>query len=1021
MRKKTLVKVLSVVMFALISVSCTLIGSNLFASGDETGLEAEIKTEVKIGETVDIPVYRVEKGGKVVEATAYVTTPEDKVYQSSRFVAEQSGRYTIEYVYDGESVYTAYCTAVPSAMDFFSVNSLATMQGIANYKYQEDDTLKGVKISVADGATIAFDKEIDMTERTKNDLLFSAIVEPTTQGLADFGQMVVTFTDVEDSSVYFKATFTDGAYDTQSSAYASYVNAGANGQSPGGYNYEGGGNRWLTQSIYGTSFISSFRAETNNGYSQYTLELYFDNDEKALYTRSGNSVVLVADFDSSLTFLGSEWGGFPSGRAVASVSFVSFNQDLGNVIFTSIGGVDLRSERLVDDVAPTLNVDLEGENEAPNSVIGTKYHVFSATATDFYDVNPKIGVQVVYTDVKGNKSDVSVTDGTFTTDKLGKYTIIYTASDKWGNTSTKELSFACFAEAAEIEIEGIPDDYAVDVFSSVSILSADELKAYGGNGQLKITRKVMGPDGEECAVQNNAFTPLKIGAYLVSYTATDYYGAYMTKTLTITTKEVEGAHFFGGIDLPDVLLSEFTYTIPEVAAKQCQNGKVLDCNLSYFVNSKEVKDRTFTADGVSVEIEVRASLAGSSEYASLKKTIAVADGKGGKNHTAYFYDKSGTINVSETFSENGDCTGITLKTTADSSVVFANKLKSEAFTLGFTTAAATNKFSTLNVKLTSAENSSEVVTLSFSFSGGTATVGVQGQSGVSFTCENGYVRFTIDSETGAIKDVNSETLLYARLYDNGNTFAGFSGGVYAEIAFVGVTAESAVTINLLNNQSFGYLTAEGAGDNVSPELEADGEIVMRAQVGDTIDIYSCTAFDVLSGVGTVTVRATDPDGNILIQDLPATEMRTIATTKAGTYRVIYTVYDTSENENRQRIVKTIRVVDSVAPTLKVDAKNMTKKVGDSVSLPSVSVSDDSGSVYYDIFVVLPNNEIRLVMHYANGEKTSYLSKSDEHYPSSFKASDTSFNLETSGKYTVTVLAYDDNYNVVKYVYTITVK
>lgn len=1023
MKRKTIVWFLSVITFVLFSVSCVLLGSHMFAKGNsETGLSGDIQTEAKIGDTVEVPSYRLEADGKIVEATALVTTPEQKVYRSSSFVTTQSGRYTIEYVYNGETVYTAYCTAVPSATDFFSVNSLATIQGIANYTYKEDDSLKGVKIDVTEGATISFEKEIEMSERTKNDLLFSAIIDPSTQGLADFGQMIVTFTDLEDSSVYFKATFSDGALDTQSSAYASYVNAGANGQTPGGYNYDFGGNKWLTQSIYGTSFKSSFRALTDNeGYSQYTLELYYDNGEKALYTRIGNTIMLVADFDSSLTFLGSEWSGFPSGKAVASVSFARFNQDSGTVIFTSVGGVDLKQERVLDEVAPTLTVDLEGQDEAPHSVIGNQYRIFSATAKDFYDPNPKISVQVIYTDVKGNKMDVSVTNGIFATDKLGTYTIIYTARDNWGNIATEELTFSCFATAAKIEIDGVPDNFPADVFSTVSVPSVDELKAYGGSGQLKITRKVTDPDGVECAIEDDTFTPLKIGMYSVIYTATDYWGAYGTKTVLITINEVSEVHFFNEIALPDVLISGVTYTIPTVTAKQCKDGKVYDCNINYFVNDEEISGQTFTASNTSVNIEIRASLTGSAEYTPLKKTIAVVNGNGGKNHTAYFYDKSGIIKVSEEVSANGDCTGILLSTDSNSSVVFANKLKSEAFTLGFTVSDETNGFGPLNVKLTSAENSNAVLTLSFSFSGGTATASVQGQSGVSFTCENGYVRFTIDSGTGAIKDVNSDILLYARLYDDGSTFAGFKGGIYAEIAFERVISASAVTVNLINNQSFAYLATDGSTDSVSPELAIDKELVVRAKVGDNIEIPSCSAFDVLNSVGTVAVRVTDPNGNVLINDLSATENRTIQVTKVGTYRVIYTVYDTSENENRQRITKTIRVVDSVAPTLTVNASNMTKKVGESVSLPDVSVSDDSDSVYYDIFVVLPNNEIRLVLHYAKGEKTSYLSKSDEHYPNSFKESDTSFKLETSGTYTVTVLAYDDNYNIVKYVYTITVR
>ena len=145
--------------------------------------------------------------------------------------------------------------------------------------------------------------------------------------------------------------------------------------------------------------------------------------------------------------------------------------------------------------------------------------------------------------------------------------------------------------------------------------------------------------------------------------------------------------------------------------------------------------------------------------------------------------------------------------------------------------------------------------------------------------------------------------------------------------------------------------------------------------------------------------------------------------ECGYYKVTYTAYDKAGQ--RTRIVRNIRVVDSQAPTLEVDFEDMEKSVGKKVSLPDVKVSDDKGIVYYDIFLSLPTSEMRLLFHYENIEgeesETSYLSKDDANYPDSFKASNSSFILEMEGKYVLTVMAYDESYNVTMQSFTIMVR
>ena len=118
---------------------------------------------------------------------------------------------------------------------------------------------------------------------------------------------------------------------------------------------------------------------------------------------------------------------------------------------------------------------------------------------------------------------------------------------------------------------------------------------------------------------------------------------------------------------------------------------------------------------------------------------------------------------------------------------------------------------------------------------------------------------------------------------------------------------------------------------------------------------------------------------------------------------------------------TVEAGDVNEPTLTVEG-TIAKlyKVGDTVELPKVIVADDTSTAYCDIFVELPTGEVRLLVHYENDKKVSYLSKLDEHYPHSFKVNENAFKVETAGDYVIRIMAYDAAYNYVLREYAFTV-
>ncbi len=979
----------------------------------KTGMSAPLTEKVKVGEVVEIPEYYHQDGESLVKANSSVIFPGGKVYVGNKFTASEPGKYTVEYSVNGKTVNTEYCSAVIGAVNLFKVNNFAEVDGVVNYAYKADDAYKGVAVNVFSGAVIEYEQEIAVSYLTKENLLFEAVVEPSQKGEADFKQMILTFSDAGDESNYFRVNVTDGHSDGGSPKHMCFVNAAATGQTAGGYNYDSGTPVWQVKDIYGTSVFTSFRAELSGSESEYSVKLYFDAEENALYTWRFGAKVLVADLDDVIVFSGTAWGGFKSKNIKLKVAFTDVKSDGGRVIFNEIGGIRLVADEIIDSEAPDVEIDLCGQSKAPNSLLGNEYGVFPYSVYDFYDSSVDVKVSVVHVNFyDGKESDVSVKDGKFVTDKLGTYIIRYVATDYSGNQTVKEIQFNCIAEADPIVMVGLPSDGSADVFSLIDIPSPTSIRAFGGIGDVAVTVKVSDPNGSEIEIINGQIKLEQVGDYKIVYKATDFSGQYVNEEIIVKSIATDSTLFTSGIVLPELLIEGFKYTIPEVNAKTCYGNAVLDCAIEYCVNGQTLgDDRSFVASGSTATVECTAKAAGV-ERDVLTSTFKVISGQDGRNHSAYFFAQNGKVTA--TMEEQG----VLLSTDSAASVNFANKLQGEEFSLSATLTEQNSKFEYFAVKLIDAENSSHTVTLRFALDGDKVIIKTPFGQTSEFTSYNGYFKFNFNSKSGIVSDANNVAQAIVDKDDQGNDLTTFENGLYVKFIFEKVRATSSVQISSLNNQMLGLRgnSLESNEDKVGPQIEILGDITLKAKVGEVVTLRKARAFDVLNQVTSVTIRVADPDRQTLIAETNANKEMELKLERVGYYMVVYTAVDSVGRKTT--IVRNIRVVDSTAPTLSVQFENVVLAVNSVVTLPTVSVSDDSGKAYCDIFVELPNSEIRLLHHYENQTLTSYLSQSDKNYPNSFKASDNSFRLEEKGKYVITVMAYDDNYNLTVQTFTV---
>ena len=148
-----------------------------------------------------------------------------------------------------------------------------------------------------------------------------------------------------------------------------------------------------------------------------------------------------------------------------------------------------------------------------------------------------------------------------------------------------------------------------------------------------------------------------------------------------------------------------------------------------------------------------------------------------------------------------------------------------------------------------------------------------------------------------------------------------------------------------------------------------------------------------------------------IKNVDATVAHTFKLDKFGKYRIEYKYSDSKGNSESYKL--SINVYDVVPPQLTVE-HSLAEVYGlnAAITIPKYSVSDNLNKYTVDVYLLMPDNQQRLLITDVNGVVTSYLSKDNMYYNSSFKVDDRTFRAEQYGNYTLRFVAYDGDFNKV---------
>ena len=740
-----------------------------------------------------------------------------------------------------------------------------------------------------------------------------------------------------------------------------YVSAAANGQKYKGI--EGSTLHIANNSgAPAASFFWATEVDYTRHYSEMgtvlgdatTLRIYYDSEERTIYTYDNYLKRLVVDLDD-MTYQDSAFKGFTTGEVFLSMSASDYLANSFNCVIRDIDGQDLTKEK-ADSSKVKVDVDTSayGEGEV-KAVVGQPFKIFPATSKDIYHQDTVLRVKAqVYKNyrVEGGKISVPVINGCFIPDTDDMYTIEYTTIGSDGKEYIKAMDIPTVSnEPLEIiygsQVGGKGGEW-IDCFTAI---------AKNPIGNATVEYIVLAPNGEKVSVINGRFRASIAGEYSITAKVIDYVG----RTIEHTEKcevSIGGILLAEEISLNDYYLTGIQYTLPKSNAYDYANMQ--DVPVTVQVND---------SDGERIlDVDNKVTFAGESAVISyfsgdallLTKEIKLINAVDGRKYSMekYFVASEGlssqVVNGQSTISLKAD------GTQSKVSAKFVNTLSADGFSLVVGFAEETMDFDAFNIILTDKADASQTLKFSIRKSDSTIKDGIV--SYIVYINGNRYpyqktslaTKTLSDKRTISQLELNYDNSLLTiynenftkdlHLLDKGDFFEGFSSGeVLLTIEMEGVTEGATLDICSLAGQSF----SAGKADKVKPTLIMGGNYGSNYNHGEILKVVPASGLDVLDGVCSATVSVFSQKTRQYVQDVNGTLLQSVSAdkqyqvelTEYGDYIIVYQSYDLSRNKEENRV--TVYVMDREKPILIVSNDgNASFKVNEEITIPSASATDN---------------------------------------------------------------------------------
>lgn len=960
--------------------------------------ENALKARYFENDTLTLPSAKLSVDGTEYAAEERVIYyPNGKAYSNNTHTLSDLGEYSVEYFATVNGKKISDSTQFTVVKDVYGVSGGATATAVDTLTKKQGDNDGGISVSVPEGGKFVYNQPINISSYDRSTPIIEIYPynKNSVLGYDENGTRVVA-EEAEVQARIFVLRITD-CYDENNyiEVYADWnlnnpgdpilgtrreatFTAAANGQLKTSLlpNPSNSTNQWYAnKTVDGAPYLLTMGSSYGKdcAYDQSTgISIYYEYNTKRVYIK-GKSEYLLTDLDDPDLYFttplthngksyitGSPFKGFATGEVYISCYYEEYYKSSADFEIASICGISGKSlsEREVNDnVKPIISVDVkEGEILIAQ---GEEFKIFNATASDLSGI--KEFDSKVYYDYGGERQAlIGVKNNAFTPLIRGVYTIEYTATDIFGNTTVKTVDLLSVNSAS-----GKTIDFTLDALSSYGAGALHELSysASGINGDVKVSAYAVYSENEDKTTLGVTedyieFEPTEIGKYTIYVVCTD---GVVEKTLCyeIEATASENVYLTKPI-LPEYLIAGAEYT--------------LDYNRIYYYDGvTESKNPTVyaIADGsekVLIDYE-NYSVPESADYVK----FAYYDGE-------TFLGESDAIEVVKVKDEGslvmskyfkGDFTAratasfiefTSNKTDGDNEMVFINAVSLGNF--GFKFSTGVGDFSAFDITLINYYDRSERFTYSLYANNANTEIALKNADGKVL-------------ETTAVAKTFYDSTFYL-LYNSktGMSESGSNAGVapissdkvLVHFTMRGLSGKGSVRLRQLNNQALNNLEFDTYGAtftlySAEGKVEKGSEITIVApDVSDVLSPYLKRNFKMTVSDANGEIM-TAVDGTVLDDKCDPTKSYTVKLKEYGSYTIRYTYTDWAKTVPE---TVTIEVLDRIPPEIKLNdgiGENTLIKTSAgkkfSLSLIGYEVSDNNtpkDKLTVAVIVMNPRNE-----------------------------------------------------------------
>ena len=1031
MRKK---KIISIVAGAFLCASLggamlTLHRNIQHGSAEEAQIISNtIQDSYFVGERLEIPQQvDVNVNGNIVKAeNGILMTPSGVFYEETSQELTEKGTYQLiyQFLYQGKNITAVKEIDVNDYNWTFSSSGTNASFGELSLSASNE---KGLSFSLAEGESFIYQSPVNIYDESHNGVIDICNIYPNIRSLnEDTGResdvakfVMVRLVDCYDESNYVEFCTTSGYY--ASAGASNQDKTGLEITSPTTTNSKKfvlNGTTYLlhrlwafnvNQTQYGT-FIGPPQPRTAENFAaEGGISFRWDVKTNEVYyhgVRNGVArQLLVTDLDEPSIYGENLFKGFTTGEVYVSISCVAYTSTLSAELQVASllgnSGDALQTQECVDEVAPIVQMDFEQTDDTGiYAAVNEEISIPSVTILDQHYTG-NLNVRVYYNYGTEAQSLVYMKDGKFIPTKVGSYTVVYKATDTYGNVGELELQVNCVKSKSFIY-----QDNRLLSLTAGKLHTFPEIEVLGINKDVHTELSVITPNGEVIVIEDGSFEPKQVGTYIIRYTFKDnVYTSCFEYEVECTNTE-NCIKFYDDITLPKYFIKNAIYSIDDYYAYTINETGLVPHLTEIFVSLDGSDFQPLTAEKreaytvvANSTIQFSYAYGGEKIYSPIYSVIDV-DYTQTKDYSKYFIGNQ-TANVS-----NRDITFTVDGKEENERIDFINPISLKNFSLQFNFIEEYDNFEALIITLEDFKKTSNKIDITMKNGADKNLVYII--NGVEYSLEDAFIathRIWFEPTTNEIQTNKN-------MVDVVSPFS--SDLCYLSFELIGVKGESKFAVSKINNQSI------RSNANEAALMFAYEKILGIFNIGDTVKIDPASVTSVFNPVLSkdITVTVKDDLGNVLkdlngrpLDSVPANVVYSIRLENIGTYWISYkaSCFTGAENEENSSEYP-ISVIDNTPPEVVfkngIDGSVIKVKKGDTHTTASFTCSDN----------YTPNEELFTTIEIYN-EHYSLIA----HQVVGSEADSLAYTFTQKGSYSVRVVCIDKEWNITIASYSVVVE